>query len=390
MKSKALPLIDGKLTLAELAEQHRLDRYSANDLLVVECEPGWFVLLAAGALKELTARLQTAINRALANTVLNMPLGEVLKPIARQSDAPPAGPSRRPPIATADALMQALGVDPQELNHQMHAAAKPADSDAIKEFDPLDQKSGGGASGGDASGGSSKGGLSGAAESSEPAPPPPLPSVTPLQREDIRLDVVTPETAVVNEPFDMAVAIRQPASPTLSVDDLPKLTSAMGEVYRAADQDLIKYRVEVEADDCDVKPAHYDFLLSKGRDSIIQYFQLTPKRAGNLSIVVNAYQADSAVLAATTRVRLKAGVAVASDSSGAVQVDTVKLYDALTRLFDLNDVQDLAIRLGINWDELAGDTLSARCRSLLNYCGNRGKLDQLRQLVMTQRPDAAL
>jgi hypothetical protein len=390
MKRTTLPLINGKLSLSELAEKHGLDRYDKNDLVVIECEPGWYVLLAAGALQELTARLQNAINRTIAKNVLNMPLGEVLKPIAKQSDTPPAGPSRRPPIATADALMQALGVDPQALNHQTHAAMKPDDTDAIKEIDALDQISGGGAAGGDASGGSSKGDLGSVAESIEPAPPPPPPPTTQLQREDIRLDVVTPETAVVNEPFDMAVAIRQPASPTLSVDDLPKLTSAMGEVYRTGDQDLIKYRVEVEVDDCDVKPAHYDFLLAKGRDSIIQYFQLTPKRAGNLSVVVNAYQADSEVLAATTRVRLKAGVAVASDASGAVQVDTVKLYDALTGLFDLNDVQDLAIRLGINWDELAGDNLSARCRSLLTYCGNRGKLDQLRQLVKAQRPDAAL
>lgn len=378
MKKNTLPLIDGTLTLEAIAAQRVLESFQESDLLVVECQPGWYALVTAGALQALIARLHAAINRSLAGEMLNTPLGELLRPIAKQSDAPPAGPSRRPLPSNADDLLNALNVDPDELNRRGQSA-KPPDHGAeslpdesvgevSKEIDALGEASGGGAA------------------ETTPAQPPPS-----LQREEIRLDVVTPETAVVDEPFDMAVAIRQPASPALTVDDLPKLTTALGEIYRSAGQDLIKYRVEVEVDDCEVKPAHYDFLLAQGRDSIVQYFQLTPKRSGNLSIIVNAYQADSAVLAATTRVRLKAGVAVAGDSASLqTQADSIKVYDVLTSLFSLSDVEDIATRLGINWEEIAGDTLSARCRALLAYCNNRGKLDQLRQLVKAARPDAQL
>lgn len=368
--------LDAKQTLEAIAGSGALSRFEADDLLFVECEPGWFALVTAGVLQQWIALLHGATNRHLATAMLTAPLGELLRPLAKQSNVPPAGPSRRPPPASADDLLRALGVDPDALNRRGQSA-KPPDhntesipDDVAKEIDALDQASGGGA-----------------AETALPSPPSP-PS---LQREEIRLDVVTPETAVVDEPFDMAVAIRQPESPALTIDDLPKLTSTLGEVYRDAGQDLIKYRVEVEVDDCDVKPARYDFLLAKGRDSIVQYFQLTPHRAGNLSIVVNAYQADNAVLAATTRVRLKAGITVAGDAASAqAQADGVKVYDMLTRLFSLSDIEDLATRLGINPEELAGDTLSAKCRALVAYCNQHGRFDELKQLMKMLRPLAGL
>lgn len=399
MARNSLPLLDGRLTSAELLAQRVLDHFGADALLVIECAPGWFALVTAGALQDLMYRLTTAKNRALADVWLNMPLGEWLRPIAKQSDVPPAGPSRRPPPASGDDLLRALGVDADTLNAHGQSA-KPPDQAAeslpdegAKEIDSLDA-SGSGADGDAAGGSGSKGDLGSTDNDAAVAPPsppsPPSPAES-LQREEIRLDVVTPETAVVDEPFDMAVAIRQPASPALTVDDLPKLTSALGEVYRSEGQDLIRYRVEVEVDDCEVKPARYDFLLAKGRDSIVQYFQLTPKRAGSLSIVVNAYQAESAVLAATTRVRLKAAVAVAGQAPIAQgQADAIKVYDVLTSLFSLSDVDDLATRLSINPEELAGDTLSAKCRSLVAYCNQRGIFDQLRQLMKAARPQAGL
>jgi hypothetical protein len=393
MIDETQPIVDGTLTLQEISAQRILDRFEESDWVVIACEPGWNACVTAGALVQLLDRLQRANNTWLAGQWLNMPLGELLRPIARESDEPPATSSRRPPpLSTADALIRALDTEPEAFEYHSQMSEPPAyigeadeaapPEEAAESSNPLDQASGGG---------ESKGGLGGSSGSTGiPTPPSQPPAEESLQREEIRLDVVTPETAMVNEPFDMAVAIRQPHSPALTVEDLPKLTSAMGEVYRDAGQNLIKYRVEVEVDDCEVRPARYDFLLAKGRDSIVQYFQLTPKRAGNLSIVVNAYQADSAVLAATTRVRLKAGVSVLRDATAPAHADTIKLYDALTGLFQLDDVQDIAFRMHIKWDELAGDTLSAKCRSLLTYCNDRSLMDQLRQTIKILRPDASL
>jgi hypothetical protein len=385
MKSATPAQLDGSLSLAELIDRHALDDFETGDLLEVECEPGWHARFTAGALRELITRLQHANNYWLAGKWLSLPLAELLRPMARQDEALPARPSRRRPLPdSADALMRALDTEPEAFDMHPQMSKPPDDlaeampAEEAKAVDPLDQPSGGGA-------GSATDATD--AETAAEAVPPQPPS---LQREEIRLDVVTPETAVVDEPFDMAVAIRQPASPALSIEDLPKLTSTAGEVYRAVGQDLIKYRVEVAVDECEVKPARYDFRLAKGRDSIVQYFQLTPKRAGNLSIIVNAYQADSAVLAATTRVRLKAGVAVARGATTPAPADTIKLYEALTSLFQLDDVQDIAFRLNIKWDELAGDTLSARCRSLLTYCNDRSMTDTLRQTIKTLRPEATL
>lgn len=401
MKNNTPARLDGSLTLAALADGRTLDGFDAGDLLFVECEPGWYALINAGALQELISRLPQANNTWLAGLWLNTTLAEFLRPIARQSDSPPAGPSRRPPPSTADDLLRALEVDPDALSYHSQMSERPEEAaEAAEAMDDLLNESSGGGSGEigvSDDGGSAKGGLGGTDSDGEqtgsvrPTPPPPPPPKPALKREEIRLDVVTPETAVVNEPFDMAVAIRQPDSPALVVEDLPKLTSTRGDVYRADDQDLIKYRVEVEVDDCEVKPARYDFILAKGRDSIVQYFQLTPKRAGTLSIVVNAYQADSAVLAASTRVRLKAGVAVMTDATSTpAPADTIKLYEALTSLFQRDDVEDIAFRLNIKWDELAGDTLSAKCRSLLTYCSNRGQIDLLRQTIKLLRPQANL
>lgn len=377
MKTKPAQL-DAQLTLEALAGTGALAQFAANEALFVECEPGWFALITAGALQQWVVLLHDAVNRRLAAAMLATPLGELLRPIATQSDAPPATTSRRRPIKSAEDLLRALGVDPAALNAREQSAMLPDFA-----TDSFGAPSGKGDDGEETAGEVSKGELGSAESDAAPMP------AEALLREEIRLDVVTPETAVIDEPFDMAVAIRQPASPALTIDDLPKLTSTLGEVYRSGGQDLVKYRVEVEVDDCDVKPARYDFLLAKGRDSIVQYFQLTPRRAGNLSIVVNAYQADSATLAATTRVRLKAGVAIAGDSPAPeAQADAVKVYDVLTSRFSLSDVEDLALRLGVNWEELAGDTLSAKCRALLAYCSNRGKFDQLRQLVKAARPEA--
>jgi hypothetical protein len=213
------------------------------------------------------------------------------------------------------------------------------------------------------------------------------------ERESIRLDVATPESAIVDQSFDVAVAIRQLASPPLKVDDLVKLTSTEGAIFRATTTDIVKYRVELEAKDCHVEPERYTFLLEKGRDSLVQYFQVTPKRAGNISLVVNAYQADEDVLAATTRVRLTASMQAVNpaDFAGPDGDLGIKLYDVLSGdAFSSEDLQDMAFRLGVDWDNLSGDTKKAKARALVQFFTQRGALARLVDGVKAARPDAAL
>ncbi len=134
-----------------------------------------------------------------------------------------------------------------------------------------------------------------------------------LQREEIRLDVATPPAVTVGEPFDIAVAIRLPTSPLLTLAEMVT-QSAEGEIYRSAD--VVRYRVEVVAADCEIQPKYLTFYLKANSDSPIRYFQATTRRAGRVSLIFNAYQADEH-LAASTRVVLTASlVATPTGSTG--------------------------------------------------------------------------
>jgi hypothetical protein len=126
-----------------------------------------------------------------------------------------------------------------------------------------------------------------------------------LIEEKIRMDVHTPETVKVDIPFEIGVAIRQPDSPAPEEAGLPVLTSKPGRVFREREQTEVKYRVRITAptQDLEVDTRERVFLLRPDADSEVHYFQLTAKRAGHLSLVVEAYQEDE-LLAVDTRVHL--------------------------------------------------------------------------------------
>jgi hypothetical protein len=384
-------------------------------------------VLSLSALRDAVHALRSARNRSLADELLKAPIGDLFARLAYPATAPsnlkPGQPSWRgqpggsgclvvvqdgeilgvigmPEAATADALFQRIGLNPVELDDRgattmppdasggTAESAPPSPSPAVPEPEDipkglLDLPSGGG-------GGAMPGMASEEATASDS-----LSLSETSVKEQIRLDVATPETAIVGESFDVAVAIRQPDAPPLALEDLTKLTSTEGTIFRDAATDIVKYRVEIEAKDCEVEPPNYLFLLEKGKNSIVQYFQVTPKRAGNISIVVNAYQADDGVLAATTRVRLKASVQAVSPLAAltptgdpAADALAVQLYDALSGpAFSLEDLQDLAFRLGVDWDILAGDAKPARARSLVQVFAQRKTLPALRDKVKELRPD---
>ena len=127
--------------------------------------------------------------------------------------------------------------------------------------------------------------------------------------ETVRLDVALPKGAVVNEPFDLVIAVMQPEAPKLAVADLDQVVSAEGSIFRSEDQDVVKYRVEVTGAGFDVTPTSYLLELRPGANSRPVAFQVTSSKTGRRSLLVNAYQEDGA-LAAQTRVSLAVVVAV--------------------------------------------------------------------------------
>jgi hypothetical protein len=377
--------LDARATLRDLMSIQAAD----DARVVVQSPDGRVVTMTGRAWRELIGLLQTAPNRALAEMLMDAPLGVLLDKAADSA----ADEVSAPMLDSGAAVLARIGVSETELQSRGEAAQPPAE--ALPPAPPSEPEVWKGILD-----------LPSVGESAAPAAEkphgsfvvttgaaPPAESLGMLERESIRLDVATPESAIVDQSFDVAVAIRQLASPPLKVDDLVKLTSTEGAIFRATTTDIVKYRVELEAKDCHVEPERYTFLLEKGRDSLVQYFQVTPRRAGNISLVVNAYQADEDVLAATTRVRLTASVQAMNpaDFAGSEGDLGIKLYDMLSGdAFSSDDLQDLAFRLGVDWDNLGGDTKKAKARALVQFFAQRGTLARLADAVKAARPDAGV
>ena len=118
-------------------------------------------------------------------------------------------------------------------------------------------------------------------------------AVQPVNVQTLRVDAAVPEQVFVGRTFDLAVAIKQLASPRLAAQDLTHVES--GEVQVVAEQNIpwVNLRVEVDAPDCTIEGKRSIlFRLIRGQDSPLFYFRLKPNRAGALSLVVTVYQED--------------------------------------------------------------------------------------------------
>jgi len=239
-----------------------------------------------------------------------------------------------------------------------------------------------------------------------PALPPPVDEVVSL-----RLDAAAPPQVPAGLPFDLAVAIRQAASPPLAPDDLTQHESAPFAAVRPAGAAFIALRIQIAAPDCDIhggdtRPVR----LFPGQDGPTVYFQLTPRRAGPLSIIVTVYQETDWI--GSTRLRTEAGggaaamgaaamaTAPAGDASpragltlnvvsqplGEAEVNLKQLRDALDDAYSDAELRDLCFELELDYEDLPGDGQAAKARELVLYCKRRGLLASLVACVMRDRP----
>lgn len=123
-------------------------------------------------------------------------------------------------------------------------------------------------------------------------------------KEKVRLDVACPFKVTCDVEFDVAVAVRQPGSPPLAVEDLNNVESSKGIVERKSRQELVKYRVEILSKDFAISPPQLVFYLVPLQDSEVKWFKLTAKRVGRLSFLVIAYQVEDDIEVASTRITL--------------------------------------------------------------------------------------
>jgi len=63
-----------------------------------------------------------------------------------------------------------------------------------------------------------------------------------------------------------------------------------------------------------------------------------------------------------------------------------KLTDLMAATFSLADLEDLSFKLGVVWEQLPGDTLNRKARSLIFYLWQRERLDELLKELGRERP----
>ncbi|MCW1971131.1 MAG: CHAT domain-containing protein [Anaerolineae bacterium] len=127
-----------------------------------------------------------------------------------------------------------------------------------------------------------------------------------LIAEPIKLYAAAPKQAEVGSAFRVAVQIRMPSTGPLEVEELNQVASADGQIFRSDEKDIVRYRVQLAATNCDVVGSSmFEFLLKQGQNSNLQNFMLQPRNEGTVLITVNAYQADTNLLAASTFSQVK-------------------------------------------------------------------------------------
>ena len=228
-----------------------------------------------------------------------------------------------------------------------------------------------------------------------PAPQPP--SISPPPDEalaPLRLDAALPEHVVVGRAFDLAVGIRQPDSPPLAPDDLARRESADFAAVWPSGAAFIRLRVQISAPECLIHGGDSrDVRLPAGADGPPVYFQLTPQQTGPLSVIITVYQETDWV--GSTRLRTEAGgeeprgklaITVTSRPLGNGEVNLVRLRQALDDGYNDSELRDLCFELDIDYEDLPGDSQSAKARELVLYARRHGLLAQLVEKVMRERP----
>jgi hypothetical protein len=139
-----------------------------------------------------------------------------------------------------------------------------------------------------------------------------------------------------------------------------------------------------------------DSLIIAGQDEVrLGKYSVSTQDSGNIKIGQRVYKgSDSEAIREMVRQVLGEMMTGTTDVLAPVSdpaIDAMRLhaYETLRgRTFTLEDLEDLAFRLNVNWDELAGDTKTKKARALVRYFEQRGWLERLCQAINQMRSSA--
>lgn len=210
------------------------------------------------------------------------------------------------------------------------------------------------------------------------------------EEETLRMDVAVPPQVEVGRAFDLAVALRQLASPRLAEEDLTKVASGPVAVTWEESAERVVVRIQVTAPDCDVDVPEQSLTLTRHQDEPPVYFLLTPRRTGPISIQVKVYQED--LLLGNARLKTEAAqevgqveMTVTSHPLSLTPNDRRLLRQNLTDGFDLSELRDVIFLLGLDRDNFPQEK-DDLIIDLIQTCLRQGLLRDLLAIGGEKRP----
>lgn len=210
------------------------------------------------------------------------------------------------------------------------------------------------------------------------------------EEETLRMDVAVPPQVEVGRAFDLAIALRQLASPPLAEEDLTKVASGSVAVTWEESADRAVVRIQLTAPDCDVDVPEQSVTLTRHQDEPPVYFLLTPRRTGHISIQVKVYQ--EGLLLGNARLKTEAAeevghveMTVTSHPLSLTPNDRRLLRQNLTDGFDLGELHDLIFLLGLDKDNFPQEK-DDLIIDLIQSCLRQGLLRDLLAIGGEKRP----
>lgn len=230
-----------------------------------------------------------------------------------------------------------------------------------------------------------------------PSPPQPPEIVTPGEPPQVvtlRLDAALPVRVTVGREFVLAVSIRQPNSPLFAPPDLTRRESAGFTAVWPENAPFISLRIQVRATGCDVVGTGVEPVrLPAGQDGPPVYFQLIPRQTGDIDVIITVYQevdwiGSARVITNASKVESRGELAISVESRpvGNTDANLQVLRRALDDGYNLEELRDLCFELGIDFEDLPGETQSGKARELVLYARRHGLEARLVEQVMRDRP----